>query len=250
MHECLREVSRTVIGRKPLGDAHHDAVCASLRAVSILRALSHAELHQLAGTTHFRKVENRSKLIADGVPPEHIHFMTQGAGKLSRLDINGRESLICMVKPGEVFGAPHFGAQENDDTTMFVALAPCTVGRILAKDVERVIGNTKYLNALGQIMSQRLRKTEERLDDLTKGPVSCRVARVLLRLCNEFPRAMHCGDKVDVLLTQQDLAAIIGATREVVNITLRSFRREGWLAIHNRYMCIHGRDHLSELSLG
>jgi len=156
--------------------------------------------------------------------------------------------LLCLVKPGEVFGAPFLGTQETDDTTMFVALAPSTVGRILAKDVENVLGTTKYLNALGQIMSQRLRKTEERLDDMTKGPVPCRTARVLLRLCNEFPRTLHCGVKVDVLLTQQDLASIIGATREIVNITLRAFRREGWLGVHSRYMCIHERDHLSELA--
>ncbi len=249
MHERLRDIPRGVTNGRPLGDTRHDAVCASLRAVGALRALPHAELNQLALVTHFKKVENRSKLVAGGAPPEYLHFMTQGAGKLSRLDIDGRESLVCLVAPGEVFDAPLLGTRQNDDSTMFVALEPCTVGRILAKDVENVLGSTKYLNALGHIMSQRLRKTEERLDDMTKGPVPCRVARVLLRLCNEFPRAMHCGTKVDVLLTQQDLASIIGATREVVNATLGTFRRDGWLDIHNRYMCIHERDGLSERAL-
>jgi CRP/FNR family transcriptional regulator len=203
----------------------------------------------LARATRFKTVENRSQLIAAAAPSEYIHFLTRGAGRLSRVDVNGRESLLYMVKPGEVFGAPFLGVHGIDDTTMFVALAPSTVGRILAKDVEGVLGSTQYLNALGQIMSHRLRKAEERLDDMTKGSVPCRTARVLLRLCNEFPRALHCGTRVDVLLTQQDIARIIGATREIVNITLRAFRREGWLDIHSRYMCIHERDELSELAL-
>jgi CRP-like cAMP-binding protein len=54
---------------------------------------------------------------------------------------------------------------------------------------------------------------------------------------------------VDVLLTQQDLAGIVGATREIVNATLGVFRREGWLGIHSRYMCVHQRDELCELAL-
>lgn len=249
MYERLRNTSIDSPGGRPFGDARDDAACASLRSVSILRALPHAELRQLAGHTRFSRVDNRSKLIADGVPPEYFHFMTQGAGRISRIDINGRESLLYMVKPGEVFGAPILGTRDTDDATMFVALGPSTVGRILAKDFENVLGNTAYLNALGQIMSQRLHKAEERLDDMTKGTVPCRTARVLLRLCNEFPRALHCGTKVDVLLTQRELAGIIGATREIVNITLQGFRREGWLGIHNRYMCVHERDQLSELAV-
>jgi CRP/FNR family cyclic AMP-dependent transcriptional regulator len=247
MHEHVRVAASGAPSGKTLGAARDYAACASLRQVGLLRAISHADLYQLASVTRFQRVENRARLLAVGAAPEYIHFMTQGAGKLSRIDINGRESLLYMVKPGEVFGAPILGTRENDDTTMFVALAPSTVGRVLAKDVESVLGNTKYLNALGQIMSQRLSKAEERLDDMTNGTVSCRMARVVWRLCNEFPRALHCGTKVDVLLTQQDLAGIIGATREVVNTTLRAFRREGWLDIHNRYMCVHERDRLSEL---
>ena len=249
MYERLRGSPLAMPAGRPLGDTRHDAACASLRSVSILRALPHAELRQLAGRTRFSRVDNRCKLIAAGVPPECLHFMTQGAGRISRVDINGRESLLYMVKPGEVFGAPALGARDSDDATIFTALAPSTVGRILAKDVENVLGNTAYLNALGQIMSHRLRKAEERLGDMTNGTVSCRTARVLLRLCNEFPRALHCGTKVDVLLTQRELAGIIGATREIVNITLKAFRREGWLGIHNRYMCVHKREQLSELVL-
>ena len=229
-------------------DIRDDVACASLRQVNLFRSLPTAELRQFAASMRLKTIENRATLVAVGNAPEYFHFLIQGAGKVSHIDVNGRESLRFLVKPGEVFGAPGFEPQAIDDTTMFVALKPSVVGRVLAKDIERVFGTTRYLNALGQVVSQRLRQVEERLDDMTVGTVPCRTARVLLRLCDEFPRALHCGTKVDVLLTQQDLAGIVGATREIVNITLRSFRRDNWLGIHNRYMCVHQRSGLSELA--
>ena len=231
-------------------DARNDVACASLRQVDIFRTLPHAELHHLAEATLFRKVNSREMLLGPGTAPEYIHFLIEGAGKVSRTDVNGRETLLYLVKPGEVFGAPVSGKPESDDdTTMVVALEPSIVGRVLAKQAEGVLGNTEYLSAVSQVMSQRLRQVEERLDEMTTGLVPCRTARVILRLCNEFPRALDCGTKVDVLLTQQDLAGIVGATREIINVTLGAFRREGWLDIHQRYMCIHERDGLSELAL-
>ena len=246
MYEQLRDVANDTPGVMTMGEARDDAACAFLRQVDLLRTLSPADLHHLASATRFQRVENRAALVADDVAPECIHFVTQGAGKVSRIDINGRETLMYLVKPGEVFEAPLPGRREVDDTTKFTALATSTVGRVPAHSVERVLGNAKYVAALGQIMSKRLRKAEERLDDMTNGSVSCRTARVLLRLCNEFPRALHCGTKVDLLLTQQDLAGIIGATREYMNATLSAFRREGWLDVHDRYMCIHEPNQLSE----
>lgn len=228
----------------------YDVAFASLRQVNLFRALPHADLRHLAGTARFRRIENRGTLLAAGADPEHLHFLVQGAGKVSRIDVNGRETLLYLVGRDEVFGAPVSGRHTANDETTVIALAPSTVGRVLAKDVEDVLGNSKYLTAVSQIMSHRLRQLEDRVDEMSMGTVPSRTARVLLRLGQEFPRAQDCGVKVDVLLTQQDLAKFVGATREIVNITLASFRREGWLDIHNRYMCIHRRDELSELALG
>jgi len=241
--------ARAKSARTAQDDVRDDVAYAALRQVTLLRALPHAELRHLAGAARFRKVQNRGTLAAMAAEPDFLHFLIQGAGKVSHMDVNGRETLLYLVKPGETFGAPVSGKPNVEDTTMVVALEPSIVGRVLAKDVEDMLGNTAYLSAVGQIMSQRLRQVEERLDEMTTGTVPSRTARVLLRLCNEFPRALRCGVKVDVLLTQQDLASIVGATREIVNITLGTFRREGWLDVHNRYMCIHQRDELSELAL-
>jgi CRP/FNR family cyclic AMP-dependent transcriptional regulator len=244
------DTAKRAHARTGRNDIRDDVACASLRQIDLFRTLPTAEVRRLAVSTRLRNVENRTTLVAVGDAPEYIHFLVQGAGKVSRIEVNGRESLHFLVKPGDFFCAPGFAPPVTDDTTMFVALKPSTIGRVLAKDVESVLGSTKYLNALGQIVSQRLRQVEERLDDMTMGTVPCRTARVLLRLCDEFPRSLQCGTKVDVLLTQQDLACIVGATREVVNITLGTFRRDKLLDIHDRYMCVHERDGLSELATG
>ena len=240
--------AKHVIVRTRLDDVRDGVAAASLRQVNLFEALPQAELRHLAGSARLWNLENRATLLLEGDAPEYFHFLVQGGGKVSRIEINGRESLHFLVKPGDVFDAPGFEPSTIDDTKMFVAFKPCTIGRLLAKDVEGVLGTTRYLTALGQILSERLRQIEERLDDMTIGTVPSRTARVLLRLCDQFPKALHCGSKVDMLLTQRDLADIIGATREVVNSTLVAFRREQWLDVHKRYMCIHQRSGLSELA--
>ena len=80
---------------------------------------------------------------------------------------------------------------------------------------------------------------EDRLEELSVGTVPARTARILLRLSREFPAPLACGTKVNVLFTQQDIAHMIGATREVTSSTLNEFRRQGWLGVHNRYLCVH-----------
>jgi CRP/FNR family transcriptional regulator, cyclic AMP receptor protein len=235
-------------GAKAMRDDAHLVACASLKSVDLFSDLSNSKLYDLAGAARFRKVASRELLVASNATPDCLHFLIQGAGKVSRMDVNGRETLLYLIKPGEMFGGPLSGAHDPEDTTIVRALEPCTVARVLVKDVESAIGSAAYLAAVGQITSQRLRGAEERLDELTMRAVPCRTARVLLRLCSEFPQALDCGIKVDVLLTQQDLAGMVGATRERVNAILETFRREGWLDIHDRYMCIHRRDELAELA--
>ncbi len=217
--------------------------CASLRTMELFQDVSSADLARVAGITRFQNIDKRSR-IASLNDTGHVCFLMDGLAKASRIDGNGGETVLYLMKPGEAYGMPVSDYRED---VSIVALEPSVVARIRARELEQIIGSAKLQAEISRVRSLRMHQMEDRLDEMS-GRVPARTARILLRLCKEFPKALQCGTKVNVLLTQQDIASMIGATREVTSSTLNVFRRRGWLGVHDRYMCIHNPDELYEAS--
>jgi len=227
-------------------DARRVVEFASLRNLGPFQNLSPADLERVAGVARFQVVERRQRIP---IPDENsgcLCFLTHGLAKASRLDSNGIETVLYLVKPGEFFGAAVSGAR-TDISVM--SLQPCVTACVRGKDLEAIVGPTKLVADISHVQSGRLRQMEDRLDELSVGTVSARTARILLRLCKEFPSALDCGTTISVLFTQQDIANMIGATREVTSSTLNQFRRRGWLGVHGRYLCVHDPDGLYQTSI-
>ncbi len=217
--------------------------CASLRTMDLFRDVTSSDLARVAGITRFQSVDKRTRITVQN-DAGHLCFLMDGLAKVSRLDGNGGETVLYIMKPGESYGVPVSDYRED---VGIMTLQPSVVARVRTRELEQIIGSMKVQAEISRIRSLRMRQMEDRLDEMS-GRVPARTARILLRLCKEFPKALHCGTKVNVLLTQQDIASMIGATREVTSSTLNVFRRRGLLGIHDRYMCIHDADGLFEAS--
>jgi CRP/FNR family transcriptional regulator len=218
--------------------------CATLRTMELFRDVSFMDLARVADVTRFQTIgkRNRIALLNDGYG--HLCFLMEGLAKVSRSDKNGGETILYLMKPGESYGVPVSDYRED---VSIVALQPSVVARVRMRDLEQIIGAVRIQAEISRVRSLRMRQMEDRLDEMS-GRVPARTARILLRLCKEFPQALACGTKVNVLLTQQDIASMIGATREVTSSTLNLFRRRGWLGIHDRYVCVHNPAELHEAS--
>jgi CRP-like cAMP-binding protein len=208
--------------------------------------MSPTDLERVAGVARFQVVERRQRIPIPGETSGCLCFLTHGLAKASRLDSNGTETLLYLIKPGEFFGDAVSGTRVDVNT---VALQPCVTACVRSCDLERIVGPTKLMSDISQIRSLRLRQMEDRLDELSVGTVPARTARILLRLCKEFPSALSCGTTISVLFTQQDIANMTGATREVTSSTLNVFRRRGWLGVHDRHLCVHDPDELYQTSI-
>lgn len=218
--------------------------CATLRSLPFFGDLPAPELEQVAQVLRLQLVEKRRRVVAPGAGS--VSFLTRGLAKTLRFDGNGGETVLYLMKPGELFGAP---ITDSETDLNAVALQSSVTASVRIKDLEQIVGETAFASEVGRVRALRLRQMEERIDELSVGRVPARTARILLRLCKEFPKALHCGTRVDVLFTQQDIASMIGATREVTSSTLNVFRRRGWLGIHDRYMCVHDADELQHASV-
>lgn len=220
--------------------------CASLRNLDLFRHLPPSDLQRVAEAASFHRTDRRKPIVAPGPDAGHLCLLTQGLAKATRVDANGGETLLYLMKTGELFGGRVWDPQTD---TGVVALQPCVTASIRMSDLERIMGAPVLQAEIDRVRAMRLRQMEDRLTEISSGRVPARAARTVLRLCREFPARMTCGTKVNVLFTQQDIASMIGATREVTSSTLNDFRRRGWLGFHDRYLCVHDAQGLQEQSV-
>ena len=111
-----------------------------------------------------------------------------------------------------------------------------------------MIHDTEACSRLVKLIGERSVEVVARFEDLAFQSVLARLARVLLRLATEFPKQQACGACIDVPLTQQELANLIGARREVVSTHLSRLKTEGTLAFHKGMVCIHDHAALEGLA--
>lgn len=189
----------------------------------------------------------RSTLFAKGTPVftpgqelSRTYFLLSGSVKVSRIEASdGKELILYLVKPGEPFGAMPF-EMDKDVKRVAVAHQKSHVGILGKSEWVRLLETDERLyESLLQLAGSRLRQLQGRMAEITYREIPCRIARLLLRLSADYPKERECGVQIGLPFTQQDISDFIAATREMTSLTINDFKRKGWIALHNRRICIH-----------
>jgi CRP-like cAMP-binding protein len=168
-------------------------------------------------------------IFVHGDPGTHLCLVESGQVKLGFTSAMGREIILDLVGPGEVFGelALLDGAPRSADA---VALEPTHLLLLHRDDFVRFVEeHPHFAMQLLATLSRRLRRDAELLQDGAFLDVSARLARTLLRLAQAQGPTGDEGRLVTPRLTQSDLAAMVGTTRETLNKWLSFFQQEGWV---------------------
>ncbi|HEX5131950.1 MAG TPA: Crp/Fnr family transcriptional regulator, partial [Candidatus Krumholzibacteria bacterium] len=128
------------------------------------------------------------------------------------------------------------------------ALQRSLVGYVPRGDFERMTQQKEFVTELNRLAGERLVKVTNRLEEMVFRDVPSRLASLLLRLADEFPAQRNGRRVIDVRLTQQDLADLIGATRETTSIAINDFRRRGLLDAGRGSITILSPDGLAALA--
>ena len=220
-----------VVRRAPLFTALDDAAAASLRA-----------------SMDAVKIAKGSILFKEGDDGEHLYIIIDGKLKLGTSSGDGRENLLSILGPGEMFGELSlFDPGPRTSTATAV-----TDAKLLSLSHEKVIPwlkqNPEVSLQLLTRLSQRLRRTNEAVGDLVFSDVPGRVAKALIDLGDRFGKTTPEGLLVNHDLTQEELAQLVGASRETVNKALADFAGRGWLKLDGRSVLITDVDRLSKRS--
>ncbi len=210
-----------VVRRAPLFSALDDASAASLRA-----SMGNVKLGK--GTV----------LFSEGDEGDHLYVIVEGKLKLGTSSGDGRENLLSVLGPGEMFGELSL----FDPGPRTATATAVTDVRLLSLGHDKVIPwVTQHpqvaLDLLGRL-SQRLRRTNEVVGDLVFSDVPGRVAKALIDLGERFGKDTPEGLYVNHDLTQEELAQLVGASRETVNKALADFAGRNWIRLDGRAVLI------------
>jgi CRP-like cAMP-binding protein len=222
-------IDQEVIRKAPLFTALDDAASASLLAnmVSV-------------------KISKGSVLFAEGDGGDQLYVIAEGKLKLGTSSGDGRENLLSILGPGEMFGELSlFDPGPRTSTATAV-----TDVKLLSLGQEKLLPwlaeNPKVALQLLARLAQRLRRTNEAVGDLVFSDVPGRVAKALIDLGERFGKKTEEGLFVHHDLTQEELAQLVGASRETVNKALADFAGRNWLKLDGRAVLITDFERLSK----
>ncbi|PWD52461.1 Crp/Fnr family transcriptional regulator [Serinibacter arcticus] len=173
-------------------------------------------------------------LFREGEPGDRFWVIAAGKVKLGHAAPDGRESLLAVLGPGEIVGELSV-YDPGPRTATATVLAPSTFLELEhSKFLDLLQLHPGLSRQLLRSLAQRLRKTNAALADLVFSDVPGRVAKALLDLAARFGRPVGSGIRVPHDLTQEELAQLVGASRETVNKSLAEFSTRGWIQLDGR----------------
>lgn len=177
-------------------------------------------------------------LFAEGEPGDRSYVIAEGKIKLGHTAPDGRETIIAVLGPGEMLGELSL-FDPGPRAATATAIAPSRLLEMRHEDLQVFLEGRPQLSAqLLQGLAQRLRRTNAALADLVFSDVPGRVAKALLDLASRFGERVDEGVRVVHDLTQEELAQLVGASRETVNKALAEFGNRGWLRLEGRAVVI------------
>lgn len=216
-HGRLTAVDHDVVRKAPLFASLDDETAAALLA-------SMSRQH----------MERSDVLFHEGDQGDRLYVIGEGKIKLGRTSTDGRENLLAILGPGEMFGELSL-FDPGPRTATATAVAETQVLSIGHEQLgEFLSANPRVAQTLLAALARRLRRTNESLADLVFTDVPGRVAKALLDLSDRFGRPVDSGVMVSHDLTQEELAQLVGASRETVNKALADFATRGWLKLEAR----------------
>jgi CRP/FNR family cyclic AMP-dependent transcriptional regulator len=224
-----------------------DARRTSLLASPLFQAMQPSELDTILDMAADREVRRGQTIFQKGDEGSSMMAVQRGRVRIGANSSDGREITLNTINPGEVFGeiALLDGKPRSADA---VAVEDSTLLVLERRHfLPFLLANNDLMLRMLMVVCQRLRQTSVALEDIALFDLPERLARVLLKLADDYGRKTTDGVRIDVRLSQKDLSNLVAATRESVNKQLSVWRGRGVLVMDGNYIILRQRDELEDL---
>jgi CRP-like cAMP-binding protein len=185
----------------------------------------------ILGRSQVRRVEDGAILSARGAPAEDWCGVARGAVRVSSVSLAGKQVTLTYVEPGTWFGdiALFDGMPRTHDAH---AHGPTTLLVVRKADFKELLSlHVELYEALLRLNCRRLRLLFDTVEDLNTLPLAARLAKQILLLARSYGVVEGDEIRIGLQLAQEDIAQLLGASRQRVNQELKSFEREGAVRI-------------------
>jgi CRP/FNR family transcriptional regulator, cyclic AMP receptor protein len=219
-----------------------------LKHLPLFAELTKAERDALADDFVPRRFRQGDMIFLQGDAGQALYLIESGRVRIYVQDENGQETSVIFYSAGDIFG--ELSAIDGLPRSASAVAAEDTVVQALSRERLRVHlrASPQLAYNFMQALSVRVRYSTLQVGSLTLHDVPSRLARKLLELAQGYGRISADGVRIDLPLTQTDLASLIGATRESTNKMLGHFRREGYIRVDQSQITILDPDALREIS--
>lgn len=218
-----------------------------LKQIKVFAALPEADKQELQEITQMASYRKHDPIYLPGQPGDTVFLLKKGRVKISRLNEKGQEATICLLEPGEIFGEVEaLGGIPRE--TLVQALEPVLVCEIAREDFERFLDRCPAVGLrILKLMGGRLRYVESKVSDLVFRSAPARLAKLLLQLSETMGEWDQGTIRLTVRLTHQNLANLIGTSRETVSALLSQFQHQGLVIQDHRHICLIDTDRLAKI---
>ncbi|HEB59512.1 MAG TPA: Crp/Fnr family transcriptional regulator [Gammaproteobacteria bacterium] len=179
-----------------------------------------------------------------GSPGDSVYFLSDGRAKIFQLSPTGKEVILWFCFAGEMFGMAEIYRRERREV---YARACCDtrVVRVNQQDFKNYLTTHVDVAMLTiDLLSCRLRALGDLLLDIASDDVMSRLIKLLTRLSTRYGIADGDAIRLEIPLTHQEMADMIGASRQTVSSAISELRKQGFLSIEHQHILIHKSEEL------
>ncbi|MDP2359660.1 MAG: Crp/Fnr family transcriptional regulator [bacterium] len=198
-----------------------------LQNFNLFKAMPAAEMMKLQDMVNTDWIKHKDPVFLSGEPNRWVYFLKQGLVKLSMGTADGKTLTVALLKPGEIFGelAP---AEDADESLEAIALEDSYLCRMRSEAFLAYAEQSAGLMlSINKLLGLRIRRIQTAVRDMAFLDVPGRLAKVLHQLGETDSVPVERGRLIKFRLTHQEIANLIGASRELVSTVLGRFVAEG-----------------------
>lgn len=212
--------------------------------IPFFSGLAEGDLKKIAGITLERRYKKNMIIFMEGEPGDAFYYIKSGKIKVFRTYEDGREHIIHIFSEGDVFGEATLFNDVSYPASASV-YEDAAVGVIKNSELEALIKeNPDLALKLIKLLCRKLILTQQKIKDLTFKDVFSRTASQIFKLGNDYGKRVSSGLLVDMPLSRQELAEMVGTTRETISRVISKFKKEKSLSEENDRIVIIDEDKL------
>jgi CRP/FNR family cyclic AMP-dependent transcriptional regulator len=207
---------------------------ALLRGISLFAKLSDTELDQIAERVIFKQYKKNSIILREEMTSEIMYIILEGEVKVVRAMEEGKEIIVSMHSSGEFFGELSLMDGKTTPATVIATKDSSTALITKAEFFSLIFGQRKVMENFLKILCTRLRDSISKIELLNFNSAAQRVKMLFMMMAETYGERTPAGTVLNIRLLHQDIADMVGLTRETVTRVLDRMKKSGEIELLNR----------------